>query len=61
MRHFHFTKLSDDDECGFFLASLEAALQHIRSGHFSHETTSRLSCQVGQALFADASLGVVEM
>lgn len=32
MRHFHFAKISDDDEFGFYMASVEAALEHIKSG-----------------------------
>ncbi|XP_005100788.1 ankyrin repeat domain-containing protein 27 [Aplysia californica] len=37
MRHFHFAKSSDDDEFGFYLASIEAALEHIRSGNVRDE------------------------
>ncbi|XP_059150354.1 ankyrin repeat domain-containing protein 27-like [Physella acuta] len=37
MRHFHFAKSSDDDEFGFYLASVEAALEHIRTGNIKEE------------------------
>lgn len=37
MRHFHFAKSSDDDEYGFYLASVEAALEHIRSGNVRND------------------------
>ncbi|GFO47363.1 ankyrin repeat domain-containing protein 27, partial [Plakobranchus ocellatus] len=38
MQHFHFAKSSDDDEFGFYLASIEAAIEHIRSGNIKNET-----------------------
>ncbi|CAL1535487.1 unnamed protein product, partial [Lymnaea stagnalis] len=38
MRHFHFAKSSDDDEFGFYLASIEAALEHIRTGNIKDDT-----------------------
>ncbi|BFZ13244.1 hypothetical protein BsWGS_16283 [Bradybaena similaris] len=37
MRHFHFAKSSDDDEFGFYLASVEAALEHIKTGNIGDE------------------------
>ena len=37
MRHFHLAKSSDDDEFGFYLASVEAALEHIKSGYISED------------------------
>ncbi|CAG5132154.1 unnamed protein product, partial [Candidula unifasciata] len=37
MRHFHFAKSSDDDEFGFYLASVEAALEHIKSGNIGED------------------------
>ena len=37
MRHFHFAKSSDDDEFGFYMASVEAALEHIKSGYISED------------------------
>ncbi|CAG5136804.1 unnamed protein product, partial [Candidula unifasciata] len=37
MQHFHFSKSSDDDEFGFYLASVEAALEHIKSGNIKNE------------------------
>ncbi|XP_025115777.1 ankyrin repeat domain-containing protein 27-like isoform X1 [Pomacea canaliculata] len=37
MRHFHFAKCTDDDEFGFYLASVEAALEHIKSGYISED------------------------
>ncbi|GFR93806.1 ankyrin repeat domain-containing protein 27 [Elysia marginata] len=38
MQHFHFAKSSDDDEFGFYLASVEASIEHIRSGNLKNET-----------------------
>ncbi|RUS73472.1 hypothetical protein EGW08_018770 [Elysia chlorotica] len=38
MQHFHFAKSSDDDEFGFYLASVEASIEHIRSGNIKNET-----------------------
>ncbi|XP_074646412.1 ankyrin repeat domain-containing protein 27-like [Tubulanus polymorphus] len=32
MNHFRFSKLNNDDEFGYYLASLEAAIQHVTSG-----------------------------
>ena len=37
MRHFHLAKSSDDDEFGFYLATVEAALEHIKSGYISED------------------------
>ena len=37
MRYFHLAKMSDDDEFGFYLASVEAALEHIKSGSVSDD------------------------
>ncbi|KAK7115490.1 ankyrin repeat domain-containing protein 27-like [Littorina saxatilis] len=37
MRHFHLAKSTDDDEFGFYLASVEAALEHIKSGYISED------------------------
>uniref|UniRef100_A0A2C9KDZ8 VPS9 domain-containing protein n=1 Tax=Biomphalaria glabrata TaxID=6526 RepID=A0A2C9KDZ8_BIOGL len=37
MQHFHFAKSSDDDEFGFYLASIEAALEHIKTGNIKED------------------------
>ncbi|XP_071091620.1 ankyrin repeat domain-containing protein 27-like [Haliotis cracherodii] len=41
MTHFHFAKCSEDAEFGFYLASIEAALEHIKSGKMKDEVFSR--------------------
>ncbi|XP_067652042.1 ankyrin repeat domain-containing protein 27-like [Haliotis asinina] len=41
MTHFHFAKCSEDAEFGFYLASIEAALEHIKSGKVKEEVFSR--------------------
>ncbi|XP_021373839.1 ankyrin repeat domain-containing protein 27-like isoform X2 [Mizuhopecten yessoensis] len=37
MKYFHFSKTSEDDEYAFYLTTVEAALQHIRSGCLKEE------------------------
>ncbi|KAK6166700.1 hypothetical protein SNE40_023334 [Patella caerulea] len=41
MQHFHLAKSNSDDEFGFYLASVEAALEHIKSGQISEEVITK--------------------
>ncbi|XP_076470280.1 ankyrin repeat domain-containing protein 27-like isoform X2 [Babylonia areolata] len=56
MRHFHLAKSSDDDEFGFYLASVEAALEHIKSGYISEDIKINKPKREGWA-FLDLSPG----
>ncbi|XP_060075330.1 ankyrin repeat domain-containing protein 27-like [Ylistrum balloti] len=37
MKYFHFSKMTEDDEYSFYLTTVEAALEHIRSGRLKEE------------------------
>ncbi|XP_033754374.1 ankyrin repeat domain-containing protein 27-like isoform X2 [Pecten maximus] len=37
MKYFHFSKTTEDDEYSFYLTTVEAALEHIRSGRLKEE------------------------
>lgn len=56
MRHFHLAKSTDDDEFGFYLASVEAALEHIKSGYITEDIKVNKPKREGWA-FLDLSPG----